>query len=334
MHRAFALSLLSQRVLARLYPGLSSDNHTCALVPPVLSCSEEAQPGLVDSCCVETFGGLVLQTQFWNTYTGLEAEGQLLPKDSWTIHGLWPDFCNGSYTQYCDLSRQYDPEPSPNTTNGKPDGTPVEPWTGGSIEPFLEAAGRWDLIAYMKKYWLGFLQPSSTLWAHEYSKHATCFSTFATSCYSSHSHSHSPSHSHPQPTAHADMIDFFSTTISHYQRLPTWSWLSASGIRPSNDTTYSLSAIQDALRAGYGRLPYVGCAGPRWNATPAGAGSGDDGFTVLGEVWYYQHVYGRVQSGWGRRVDADVAGGSSSVSNCAGAEGAVRYLERAAGSVA
>ena len=28
--------------------------------PPVLSCSEGAQPGLVDSCCVETFGGLVV----------------------------------------------------------------------------------------------------------------------------------------------------------------------------------------------------------------------------------------------------------------------------------
>ena len=46
-------------------------------------------------------------TQFWNTWTGLESQGQLLPKEFWGIHGLWPDFCNGSYTQYCDLKLVY-----------------------------------------------------------------------------------------------------------------------------------------------------------------------------------------------------------------------------------
>ena len=39
--------------------------------------------------------GLILQTQFWDTHTGLKDQGQLLPKDSWGIHGLWPDFCDG-----------------------------------------------------------------------------------------------------------------------------------------------------------------------------------------------------------------------------------------------
>lgn len=117
--------LFAGTTIAALY-NTSSLNHTCILNDPILSCSVDAQPGRTDTCCTETFGGLVLATQFWDTYTRYEEEGQLLPKDSWTIHGLWPDFCNGSYTQYCDLSRQYDPEPSPNTTNGLPNGEKTE----------------------------------------------------------------------------------------------------------------------------------------------------------------------------------------------------------------
>lgn len=120
---------------------------------PLLSCPPQS-PSVVDSCCVETFGGLVLTTQFWDTYTGRESEGQLLPKDTWTLHGLWPDFCNGSYTQYCDLNRQYDPIPSPNTTTGLPNGTVVPPYNGPHIGTFLEPFGKHDLLEYMNTYWI------------------------------------------------------------------------------------------------------------------------------------------------------------------------------------
>lgn len=82
---------LAMSVSSSLY-NQSSDNHTCVLVPDYQSCSPEANPLTVDSCCVETFGGLLLSTQFWDVYTGLESEGQLLPETNWTIHGLWPDF--------------------------------------------------------------------------------------------------------------------------------------------------------------------------------------------------------------------------------------------------
>ncbi len=121
-HSLLSFSLLMRASHASLY-GESSLNHTCALrmIPldfpswnrcksnylsletPYLSCSAQAYPNITDSCCTETFGGLVLSTQYWDTYTGYEAKGQVLPRDTWTLHGLWPDFCNGSYTQYCDL---------------------------------------------------------------------------------------------------------------------------------------------------------------------------------------------------------------------------------------
>lgn len=108
-----------------------------------------------------------------DTYTGLESEGQVLPRNSWTLHGLWPDFCNGSFTQYCDLNRQYDPSPSPNTTNGLSNGTPVPPYKGPNIGTFLEPFGKYDLLEYMNKYWISQGSPNYDFWGHEFSKHAT-----------------------------------------------------------------------------------------------------------------------------------------------------------------
>jgi ribonuclease T2 len=84
---------------------------------------------------------LFLSTQFWDAYTGLEGKRQKLPDNKWTLHGLWPDFCNGSFTQYCDLNRQYDPSP-PNS---------VPKYTGPAVDTFLAALGKLDLIDWMNK---------------------------------------------------------------------------------------------------------------------------------------------------------------------------------------
>jgi ribonuclease T2 len=86
----------------------------------------------------------------------------------------------------------------------------------------------------------------------------------------------------------------------YYMRLPTYEWLAGQGITPSNTTTYTLSDMQDALTAEYGRskypeldlsssdqksgaIPYIGCSGPRYNTTAAGEGSTDSGRTVVDE---------------------------------------------------
>jgi ribonuclease T2 len=92
MKTAVAVAVASAAVASASLYNQSTDNHTCVLVPDYQSCSPEANPLTVDSCCVETFGGLLLSTQFWDVYTGREAEDQLLPETNWTIHGLWPDF--------------------------------------------------------------------------------------------------------------------------------------------------------------------------------------------------------------------------------------------------
>ncbi len=302
------------------HPGGPSPDQ-CRHAKAELSCSAAAQPGLVDSCCVETFGGLVLSTQFWDTYTGLESHGQLLPKNAWTLHGLWPDFCNGSWTQYCDLARQYDPHPAPNTTTGTPSGTPVPPYTGPTVDTFLTALGKPGkaMLDWMNKFWIAQAQPNTEFWAHEFSKHATCFSTFAPSCFSD-----------KDLKEHEDLLTFFGVAAEYYTRLPTYDWLAVKGIKPSNSTGYTLGDIQKVLAAKHGAVPYIGCSGPKFNETAAGKGSLDNGRTVFTEVWYYYHVYGQVQAGKGKPVEASINGGS--VSSCAKADKAVWYYERTKGS--
>jgi hypothetical protein len=73
------------------YPNLEA----CVGLPLQYSC--ENTTVLTNSCCNVVQGGLVLQTQYWDTYTGLENLGQLLPTGSWGIHGLWPDNCDGLF---------------------------------------------------------------------------------------------------------------------------------------------------------------------------------------------------------------------------------------------
>lgn len=170
--RSEILLALAATAQASLY-GESNLNHSCVITTNpetsgVLSCSANANASIVDSCCAETYGGLLLATQFWDTYTGRESQGQLLPEDTWTLHGLWPDFCNGSYTQYCDLNRQYDPSPSPKTQNGLPNGTVVPPWTGPSIDTFgIIPFGRYDLLDYMNTFWVNQGGSNADFWAHE-----------------------------------------------------------------------------------------------------------------------------------------------------------------------
>lgn len=50
-----------------------------------------------------------------------------------------------SYESYCDLTRQYDPNPVPATL---PDGTSVPPWKGESIDKWIKDFGRKDLLDF------------------------------------------------------------------------------------------------------------------------------------------------------------------------------------------
>jgi ribonuclease T2 len=210
------------------------------------------------------------------------------------------------------LNRQYDPAPAPNTTNGLASGTPVPPYTGPGVDTFIQAFGKLDLLSWMNKYWINQGASNAVFWAHEFSKHATCFSTFDVPCYG------------PNYVQHQEVVEFYETAIKYFQRLPTWGWLAQAGIRPSNTTGYAITDIQSALTKGYGQLPYIGCTGPAYNSTVSG--STDNGKIYIDEVWYYFYAYGRPQDGAWLPQDASVS--NSAVTNCAKTKGAIKYLER------
>ncbi|KAI1395108.1 ribonuclease M [Hypoxylon fuscum] len=183
-----------------------------------LSCHNTTK--VADTCCFNYPGGSLLQTQFWDT------DPAVGPDDSWTIHGLWPDHCDGTYDSTCDSSRAY--------TN---------------ISDILSSSGNDDLLSYMETYWLPNDSTGEEFWEHEWGKHGTCVSTLAPSCFTNYQ-------------ATEEVPYYFNTTISLFKSLPTYKWLSDAGITPSSSTTYKLSDIQAALSKNHGgETVYIGCSG-------------------------------------------------------------------------
>ncbi|KAI1386654.1 ribonuclease M [Hypoxylon trugodes] len=181
-----------------------------------LSCHNSSS--VADTCCFNYPGGSLLQTQFWDT------DPVVGPDDSWTIHGLWPDHCDGTYDSTCDSKRAY--------TN---------------ISDILKSSGNDDLLTYMETYWLPNDSTGEEFWEHEWGKHGTCVSTLEPSCFTDY-----------QPTE--EVPYFFNTTVSLFKSLPTYKWLSDEGITPSSSKSYQLSDIQAALSKNHGgETVYIGC---------------------------------------------------------------------------
>ena len=67
----------------------------------------------------------------------------------------------------------------------------------------------------MNKYWINQGAPNDVFWAHEFSKHATCTSTFDVACYG------------PNYQKHQEVIDFFEATIRAFKMYPTYDMLAA-----------------------------------------------------------------------------------------------------------
>jgi hypothetical protein len=65
-------------------------------------------------------------------------------------------------------------------------------------------------------YWINVGAPNADFWAHEFSKHATCTSTFDIACYG------------PSYKKHQDVINYFDAVIRAFHQYPTFDMLAAS----------------------------------------------------------------------------------------------------------
>ncbi|RAO64456.1 uncharacterized protein BHQ10_000468 [Talaromyces amestolkiae] len=188
---------------------------------PELSC--EAKFDGQDTCCFNYPGGHFLQTQFW------DADPAIGPEDSWTIHGLWPDHCDGGFDEYCDSHRRY-----------------------SNISLILVDGGRSDLLDYMSEYWKDFRGDDANLWEHEWNKHGTCISTLETKCYSDYV---------PQE----EVVDYFDKAVNLFKALPSHETLAEAGIVPSYDVTYKKADIEKALNDAHGARVTIRCHGGAFN---------------------------------------------------------------------
>lgn len=212
----FPLSLTGNSVVP--YTPLSSAP-TCPLDGPT-SC-HNSTPIAGDSCCFVYPGGRVLLTQFWDPQS--HAGGA---EEDWTLHGLWPDNCDGTYDQYCQMTPRYD-----------------------NITEVLEHYGQHELLRFMDRYWLANSGPNHRLWSHEFNKHGTCINTLAPSCYGE---------------AHAggiEVVDYFTRALALFRLLDTYYALERADIVPHKSRLYPLADITAALERFSGGKVVLRCTG-------------------------------------------------------------------------
>ncbi|PBP23359.1 hypothetical protein BUE80_DR005881 [Diplocarpon rosae] len=185
---------------------------------PKLSCG-----GLIsdDFCCFNFPSGQLFQTQIWDAnpvngkFTG--------PKTSWTIHGFWPNHCDGKFEPNCDSSRQY---------------TDI----GGILKSF----GKTELLSDMRTYWRGGDGDFEAFWSREWEKHGTCISSLRPNCYTDY-------------TPYQEVIDYFQSVVDQFKKIDSYRFLEKAGIVPSGTKTYTSNEIHAALKEGFGHPVVIRC---------------------------------------------------------------------------
>jgi ribonuclease T2 len=143
------------------------------------------------------------------------------------MHGLWPDYCDGGFDQFCDDTRSY-----------------------SNITDVLTSLGAADLLAYMNTYWRADRGSDEHLWSHEWNKHGTCISTLERKCYN-----------HDKYRPAEEVHDYFNAAVELFKDLDTYKTLAAAGVLPSNAQTFTLAELRNPLRVKQGVPVTLRCHG-------------------------------------------------------------------------
>ncbi|CZS93133.1 related to ribonucleases [Rhynchosporium agropyri] len=275
----------------------TSFEHTCPIDSPTSCHNSTSYP---DSCCFIYPGGQLLQTQFWDTSPSIG------PDDSWTLHGLWPDLCDGSYPTYCHSAPIYHNITailSSHNASLPPSTSELTSLVPSTSEPSTTGG---SLLSYMQRYWLPNRGSPDSFWEHEWNKHGTCINTLAPSCYASTDPNTNTDVATKEYSSGDEVVDFFTRAVSLFRELDTYAALAKAGILPSWRRTYRREEISEALKEVTGYDVLVRCRGNRLN-----------------EVWYSFNVKGSLQEG--TFIPSDPVG-KMGRGGCP--EGGVRYLPK------
>ncbi|CCC69130.1 hypothetical protein NCAS_0C01400 [Naumovozyma castellii] len=233
-------------------------NISCPLDTP-LTCGNETS--IADQCCFEYPGGIFLQSQFWNYLprrAGMnqtELEDELGPLESFTIHGLWPDDCHGSYEQFCDSSLFID-----------------------DVYYLLKQFGDEgvELLEKLETYWKSNNGNHESLWIHEFNKHGSCIRNIRPECYERWDSGKKETKKYYSRLA---VFDYFNITFTLFDKLNTFEILASKNITPSIERQYSKKEIEEALKTAFGdREVFINC----------------DNRNALNEIWYYHLLNGTI----------------------------------------
>ncbi|KAJ3097073.1 ribonuclease T2-like [Phlyctochytrium bullatum] len=207
--------------------------------PSAIACQNDTLTGKpYDSCCVGT-DGLVVFSMNWTAghlmnpdrrknWFDLEKVKQQ-PKDVWTIHGLWPDHCDGTYSnddRGCDYPNRYYED----------------------VETRLKAIAPASLMEKIFTYWPSGNGDYQWFLSHEFTKHGTCLSVLDPPCYG------------PNYKKDQDVLDYFVASMAIFERFPLYKIFAKHSIVPSTERTYLRSEFHAALRAETGHEGGLLCA--------------------------------------------------------------------------
>lgn len=215
---------------AKSYCSLRFRKFPACTPPPSLSLYNRAKLSLFKkfpiSCCVPDLG-LAVFAQQWAPGYG--------PMNKFTIHGLWPDFCDKKHgpANGCDPSRKY-----PNVTI------------------FLDNKLKDKLEEIYPSYIKG---NHSRFWSHEWGKHGTCLSTLSPECYNRDNY-----------RTGSEVAEYFELNVKLHKQLDVYQALEKAGIKPKGYTRnpeekdlIPLKTVDRALRKAFGVRSQLTCIGTR-----------------------------------------------------------------------